>query len=304
VKPACFLIIGSTGLIGQNLRKSLNKNDVFTISREAGKGHIDENHHFLDVSKKNLFQQLVRELELKYKKINVFFLAGESSVGNSLENPKKTFLKSVKSFINVIDTLKNVNSTIVVASSGSVYDSRFKNFFHERDDLYPPSPYSASKYTFEGLSLAFFESFNLDIRIARIFSVYGEGMKRFFIYDLIQKFLKSNKEVILSGTGKQVRDFLHVEQVTEALKIILENGKSGEIYNVCSGEPTNLDFLAKKIRALLGKEQVNIVWDGKPNKGTRDFWYGDNSKIKSIGYSPTRMDNFLKRTVDSFRLDS
>ena len=48
----------------------------------------------------------------------------------------------------------------------------------------------------------------------------------------------------------------------------------------------------------------SLKWDGKPNKGTRDFWYGDNSKIKSIGYSPTIMDNFLKRTVDSFLLDS
>ena len=234
---------------------------------------------------------------LRYKKVVIFFLAGESSVEDSIKKPEISFIKSLQGFSNVISNI-NRKSKLIICSSGSLYDSRKKTYFKETDSLFPPSPYSASKYAIEGLALSYFESFGIDIRIARIFSVYGEDMNRFFIYDLIKKIKDNPTEVILNGSGNQFRDYLHVDDIVKGLKIINSRGKPGEIYNLCSGKKTELKSLANDIKKLLKLEKTKISWDKNSYKGIRDSWYGNNSKIKKIGFRSQDPEKSLKKTVE------
>ncbi len=297
MKPSCRLIIGATGLIGRGLSKSFVDENTFFISKNDKKDKINRNHFFIDINSKREISLFLKKLNAQYKKVIIFFLAGESSVEDSIKKPEISFIKSLQGFSNVISNASR-KSKLIICSSGSLYDSRKKTYFKETDSLFPPSPYSASKYAIEGLALSYFESFGIDIRIARIFSVYGEDMDRFFIYDLIKKIKDNPSEVTLNGSGNQFRDYLHVNDIVKGLKLINSRGKPGEIYNLCSGKKTELKSLANDIKKLLKLEKTKISWDKNSYKGIRDSWYGNNSKIKKIGFRSQDPEKSLKKTVE------
>ncbi len=285
MKNVCYLVIGSTGFIGRSVCKQIeNKNNLYTISRKKPKKINSKKHFSINLKNINQINKILNKLKKKYKKINVFFLAGESSVENSILNPKSSINDSIIIFHNIIISLLNYKATIIYASSGSIYDSRKKVSFHEKDIIRPPSPYAAIKYASEGIAMSYNETFGTDIRIARIFSVFGETMNRFFIYDLVKKLCESKNKIKLRGSGNQERDYLHVDDVAKGLLTILKNGEKGEVYNLCSGKPIKLQMLAQKIRKILNKDDIEIVWDKKETKGIRDCWYGNNNKIRKIGF--------------------
>lgn len=71
------------------------------------------------------------------------------------------------------------------------------------------------------------------------------------------------------------------------------------MYNLCSGRPVILKNLAEKIKIILKKNNVKIFWDNKKTEGVRDSWYGDNKKIKSIGFNCKKLFNErLQSTID------
>jgi UDP-glucose 4-epimerase len=296
MKPSCNLVIGASGFIGQSLVPMLNESNTFFLSKNKKKKKINQNHFFIDINNKKNISAFLNKLDKNYKKITIYFLAGESSVEDSIQNPEKSFLNSINGFTNILANTSKKHS-IIISSSGSLYDSREKIYFKENDSLYPPSAYAASKIAIEGLALSYFESFGLDIKIARIFSVFGENMERFFIYDLVKKIKSNPKKIILNGSGQQFRDFLHVNDVAKGLKLISSKGKAGEIYNLCSGNKIKLDFLSKKIKKILNEKKTEIEWDKRNYKGIRDSWYGNNSKIKKIGFKYENLENKIDDTI-------
>lgn len=296
MKKKCNLVIGSTGFIGNSVCKNISKNyDLYTISRRKSKNFFSKKHFSINLENYKNFNKVILELKKKYQKIDVFFLAGESSVERSIINSKSSINNSIISFHNIILSLRKVNSTIVLASSGSVYDLRIKSSFAEWDVVRPPSPYAAIKLASEAIAISYCDTYGMDIRIARIFSVFGETMNRFFIYDLVKKLNNSKGKVILKGSGNQERDYLHVDDVSNGLFAILKKGSRGEIYNLCRGMPVKLKDLANKVKIILKKKDIKIIWDKKQTIGIRDCWYGKNRKIKSIGF------NFKKPFETSLR---
>ncbi len=305
MKNNCYIVIGSSGFIGHSLCKKIkNKNYLFTISRKK-RGNLSFGiHKKLDMRNLKLVNNYFNKIKKEYRKIYVFFLAGDSSVESTNSNLEKIINNSINSFHNLLLSLKDSNSTIVYASTGAVYDSRKKNVFTEKDPLFPASPYAAAKYSSEGLCMSYHETFGLDVRIARIFSVFGENMKRFFIYDIIHKMHLSNVKIELNGNGLQVRDYLHVDDVVDGLVLIASKGKPGEIYNISSGKPTKLSILVNKIKKILNKEELTIIWNNRDTKGIRDQWYGNNNKISKLGFKVRKdiKDN-LENTVKEIFLN-
>ncbi len=296
---SCTVIIGSTGFIGLNLLKKIrNKKNVYSISRNSFPDKKQNNHFKIDIADKKSVTNFFSELKNKYNKINLFFLAGESSVENSFKKSHTSINESIFSFLNIIESLKYSNSTIIFVSSGSIYDSRKKSYFTETDKLFPPSPYAASKYACEGIAMSYYETFGMDIRIVRMFSVFGNNMKRFFIYDLIKKISSSNGTVSLNGSGNQSRDFLHIDDVTQGLLLIMNRGAAGEVYNLSSGKAIKIKIIANKIKLILKKNNLKIIWDKNEINGIRDNWYGKNSKIKKLGFKINKsFDKSLKESV-------
>ena len=307
----CSLIIGSNGFIGSSLSKQLDHlGNLYTISRSPRNEKIDSEHFTLDIENISELKKILTNLSSSYEKINVFYLVGpisdDKSVKNpvdlSLKNPREVLNRSIKNLVQIVEILRDFNSTFLFASTGAIYDSRDAYFFSEDDSLFPPSPYAALKYSSEGIALSYFESFGVDIRIARIFSVFGEEMDRFFIFDIVNKFLSAEDKIILKGSGSQERDYLHVSDVANGLATIMEKGSPGEIYNLSSGIPTKLSDLTEEIKSFLGLENIDIIWDKKETKGVRDVWYGNNEKIQSLGFNIDNSDRSkLNSTVDAIK---
>ena len=155
MKKNCSLIIGSTGLIGRGLIELLETESTYCISRSPKLTETDKYFNF-DISDQKKLESIINLLANEYEEINAYYLAGESSVEASIVNPKESLLNSINPFIEFLDLMTKTNSKIVVASSGSVYDSRTsKDAYTETDSIYAPSPYAASKLTLESISQSF-----------------------------------------------------------------------------------------------------------------------------------------------------
>jgi UDP-glucose 4-epimerase len=138
----------------------------------------------------------------------------------------------------------------------------------------------------------------VDVRVARLFSVYGVGMRRFAIHDLIRKIQRNPGELEVLGDGLQVRDYLYVEDAVRGLITVASRGSAGEDYNVASGEPVRLLDLARTIATLMGVPQIRITPTGKTFPGDTPRWYADTSKVRALGFTPeVSLEEGLRRTI-------
>jgi len=300
----CYLVIGSTGFIGQSIVSNLcnDFNSVYTISRTEGLNSNSSKHYVLDLLIPGNLELVINELQIKYTEIRVFYLAGLTSVNNSMSESYSNLLPTIQSYVELIDCIKETNSSLIFASSGAVYDGRNQIFFDESSSLRPISSYSVSKQCCENISITSNHLNGLNIKIARLFSVFGENMNRFFIFDLVKKLLTADKSVSLMGDGNQIRDYLHVDIVSKGLIYIMDSGVSGETYNLCSGTPITLKELSESIRDILGKSSIDIIWNNNPSIGSYDKWYGNPSKIYNLGFQPSLdFEANLEKTVLSLK---
>jgi nucleoside-diphosphate-sugar epimerase len=131
-----------------------------------------------------------------------------------------------------------------------------------------------------------------------MFSVYGVGMNRFVIHDLIRRILGDPRRIEMRGDGEQIRDYLYIDDAVRGLVHIAENGAAGQDYNLASGAPVRLLDLARKIATLMGHPEIEIVPTGEPSPGDVPKWYADISKIATIGFkAQVSLDEGLLRTI-------
>jgi nucleoside-diphosphate-sugar epimerase len=126
----------------------------------------------------------------------------------------------------------------------------------------------------------------VDVRIARLFSVYGVGMFRFAIHDIIRKIQQDHDELTILGDGCQVRDYLFIDDAVRGLAMVGTKGAGGEEYNVASGIPVRLLDLARLIAELMGHPQIRIRTTGRSFPGDTPRWYADISKVRALGFQP------------------
>ena len=183
-------------------------------------------------------------------------------------------------------------------STDEVYGSIAEGHFKETDRLAPSSPYSASKAGGELLARSYFVTYNLPVLVTRSSNNYGPFQYPEKLIPLFTTNLIENKPVPVYGDGKQVRDWLFVEDQCEALDLVLTKGEIGEIYNVGAGnEEFNID-VTKGILKLLGKGD-NLITYVKDRPGHDRRYAVDIAKIGKLGWKP-RHDFMagLQKTVD------
>lgn len=176
-------------------------------------------------------------------------------------------------------------------STDEVYGSIEIGSFKEIDPLCPSSPYSASKAGGELLARSYFVTYGLPVLITRSSNNYGPYQYPEKLIPLFTTNLIEGKPVPVYGDGKQVRDWLYVEDQCEALDLVLQKGELGEIYNVGAGnEEYNID-VTKAILKLLskGEELITYVKD-RPGHDRR--YSVDTHKIRRLGWHPRH--NFLQ----------
>lgn len=228
----------------------------------------------------------------------IFHLAASADVAASVANPRQDFENTFRGVFEVLEAARHAKCRVVFPSTASIFDASNDLPLAERGFARPSSPYAAGKLGGEAYCHAYHRCYGLDVRIARLFSVYGPGMYRFAIHDIIRKIERNADEVAILGDGTQVRDYLYIDDAVRGLVFIATDGIAGEEYNLASGIPTNLLDLTRTIAAQMGHAGIRIRPSGQSFAGDTPRWYADIAKIRALGFEPqVDLRTGLARTI-------
>jgi UDP-glucose 4-epimerase len=228
----------------------------------------------------------------------VFHMAASADVAASVANPRHDFDNTFRGVFEVLEAARQAGSAVVFPSTASIFDASNTLPLPERAFPRPSSPYAAGKLGGEAYCHAYHRCYGLDVRIARLFSVYGIGMRRFAIHDIIRKIQHNSAELTILGDGTQVRDYLFIDDAVRGLAMLATDGAAGEEYNLASGEPVRLLELARTIAELMGHPDIRIVPSGQSFPGDTPRWYGDITKVRALGFEPLiDLRTGLQRTI-------
>lgn len=217
----------------------------------------------------------------------VLNFAAETHVDRSLQGAAHFLDTDIKGVFVLLEEAKRIGiERFIQISTDEVYGQILEGEFKETDPLNPRNPYSAAKCGGDRLAYSYWASYGVPVIVTRASNNYGpyhypEKVIPLFITNAID-----DLPLPLYGDGKNVRDWLHVEDHAAGLIFLLEHGKSGETYNIGGGnEVMNVD-LTKRILELLGKPETLI----RPvaDRPGHDRRYALNTdKLKALGWSPT-----------------
>jgi len=192
--------------------------------------------------------------------------------------------------------------TFVHVSTDEVYGSLERGSWPETDPMNPNSPYAASKASSDLLALAYHRTYGMDVRITRCSNNYGPYQFPEKVIPLFVTNLLEGKKVPLYGDGMNVRDWLHVDDHCLGIRLVVEKGQPGEIYNIGGGqELANIELAQLLLDALgHGREMIEHVED---RKGHDRRYSVDWSKARAeIGYEPRHdFSSGLADTIDWYR---
>jgi UDP-glucose 4-epimerase len=287
------VVTGSSGFIGSALTENLVAKGVEVIGVDSSPSlKTDYKTVLLDITEKNALEEYIRSDTV------IFHMAARASVPGSVANPADDFHNTCYGLFQVLESARKYGCKVIFPSTASIFDIGNELPMTEKSYVKPSSPYGAAKVAGEAYCFVYHRCYGIDIRIARMFSVYGIGMNRFAIYDIIQNILKNNEELVLLGDGKQIRDYLYIDDVVEGLGRIATHGKPGEDYNLASGQRVPLLELAQTIGRLMDVPNINISLTGESFPGDIPQWYADVTKIKDIGFVPkVSLREGLEKTI-------
>ena len=281
MKKIKSIVTGGAGFIGSNLVDRLVKegHKIIVLDNFVSGKRSNLSHHLKkDVEIINLDISNAKRLDKYFKDVSyVFHLAGLAEIVPSIKNPKKYFINNVLGTLNVLEAAKKVKvKKFIYAASSSCYGSPKKIPTSETDKINTQHPYAFTKYLGEEAAIKYAKFFNMPNISCRFFNVYGPRLNTTSQYTavfgnfLTQK--KKMKPLTIIGSGNQTRDFIHVDDLTNAFIKLARSNLKNRIYNLGSGKETSIN----KIANMIGGKKIFISKrPGDPNRSCANI-----SKIK------------------------
>jgi len=305
-----YLVTGGAGFIGSSFIRYLLANDsralVTNLDAMTYAGvratvtelDQDERHSFVegDISDRELVDELIPGHDV------VVHFAAESHVDRSIAGPQ-AFLETnlVGTGVLIDAVLQHEIPRFLHVSTDEVYGSVAEGAALETARLRPSSPYASSKAGSDLLVLSYHKTYGFPGIVARCTNNYGpyqflEKMIPLFITNLLD-----GERVPLFGTGRNERDWLHVEDHCSALALLIDAGEPGEIYNIGADTPLPNIELTRRIISACGRDESYIEY--VPDRLGHDMRYAvDSSKIRAFGWSPAHdFDQGLEDTIAWYR---
>lgn len=290
-----YIITGSSGFIGQNLIESLDSTKIMGIDMCPGKYTCAA----IDISKDNL--------PIKGQGDTFIHLAANTGVLPSIKSPQVDFEYNCRGILNCLEACRKYGiKNFVFASSGSVLGEIDPPSREDKKGS-PMSPYGASKAAGEAYCAAYYHSYGINTVCLRFSNVYGPYSynKNSFIAKFIKHVLFHNKEpFFIYGDGEQTRDFVHVKDLCEGIKLSAESGLGGETFQLGSGKNTSINEVVDILKYYL-KNKTGLECDvinGEAQQGEIKYNYPDITKARELlKYDPkVDLDTGIKETIDWF----
>ena len=294
LKMLNILVLGSEGFVGSHLvtHFSLCGYNVFGCDiLEQSRGIIDKNYF----KYKNI--GTISKI-FKSQKIDTCINAsGSGNVSLSINNPAFDFKKNTSDVFDILEAIRThkPDCTYLHISSAAVYGEPKIFPIDENATLNPLSPYGWHKFAAELICKEFSQVYGLKTIIIRPFSVYGTQLKKQLLWDLYQKYILNNNEIVLYGTGNETRDFIFIEDMVGVVELIVRKANTNaEIFNIASGEANTIKKVAELFLSHIDKN-TKIKFNSIERKGDPEFWKADISKIINLGFTPkTNLEQGLK----------
>lgn len=278
-----ILIIGSKGFIGKHTLDYFRQQN--TIEAWGCDVIFDTNdtHYFCISPDSSDFNEIFRQHDFNVC-INC---SGAASVPDSIQHPWRDYQLNTINVFKQLEAIRQFrpNCKYINLSSAAVYGNPIEKPITENTQINPISPYGSHKVQAELICKEFYTYFNIQTCMLRIFSAYGEGLKKQLFWDLYQK-TKTNKEIVLFGTGKESRDFIYVHDLVTVIDLVIQNANFiGEAINVANGYEVTIQETATVFYNNFN-EKINFSFSDEARKGDPNNWLADISTLKSYGYQP------------------
>jgi UDP-glucose 4-epimerase len=217
----------------------------------------------------------------------VVHAAAYTDVAESMENPSLYFDKNVLGTVSVAEaSLKTGVGLFIYLSSAAVYGDPVRLPVDENHPTDPLSPYGLSKLMGEEVA-RFFSRLGLKHVVLRLFNVYGLGQNAAYA-GVITRFMERARKGLPSlvyGDGEQTRDFIHVEDVAQAVELAITTRCLNQVFNIGTGKPVRIRDLAVLVMRLHGVEGEPVYAAKRP--GDIKHSYADVSKARILlGFEP------------------
>ncbi|SEQ87131.1 GDPmannose 4,6-dehydratase [Lachnospiraceae bacterium NE2001] len=298
------LITGSEGFIGKYLSEEFERSgyDVVRCSFFDEEGYIQ-----LDIMN---VKQVFDTIKMFAPDI-IVNLAGQANVGLSWEKPQITMELNIVGFINILEAVKKINSSIRIIGMGSSDEYgvlREKGVdVKENTPINPINLYAVSKVAQEKVALLYNKTFDMNICMIRQFNLIGAGQaKGFMVPDFASGIVEveiGKKPNLLVGNLESARDFTYVKDAVKAIRLIAEKGHSGEIYNICSGITYKTQDILDKLLSLSTKKIEVRKDSSKMRPSDTPVVCGNHDKLTAhTGWIPeTSVDDVLVEVIDYWR---
>ncbi|AIY06231.1 dTDP-4-dehydrorhamnose reductase [Planococcus sp. PAMC 21323] len=309
-----ILVTGGAGFIGGNFVQYMAANypnyhiynlDLLTYAGDLTKHRAIENNDnysfvHIDIADRQAVRALFEKVDFSY----IVHFAAESHVDRSIADPGIFVQTNVLGTQVLLEVAKLANiKKFVHVSTDEVYgelDFDPTTFFTEETLLQPSSPYSASKASSDLLVKAYYETYGLPVNITRCSNNYGPFHFPEKLIPLTISRVLNDQKVPVYGDGKNVRDWLHVQDHCSAIDLVMHSGENGEVYNIGGhNEQTNLAVVKTIIHAL-GKSE-DLIEFVEDRLGHDKRYAIDPTKMERLGWRPVYdFDTGIAQTVDWF----
>jgi dTDP-glucose 4,6-dehydratase len=291
-----LLVTGGLGFIGSNFCRhvlaecpdcELINVDKMGIGANPANLHDvedDKRYTFIkgDICNPQLMNRLVHQVDA------VVNIAAETHVDRSIVDPNMFLQNNTLGTFTILEAIRRHNhkARLLQVSTDEVYGEALEGSFSENYAPKPSNPYSASKAAADMFVLSYHKTFGLNASITRCTNNFGP-------YQLPEKLIPKtviralrDLPIPIYGKGTNIRDWIYVQDHCEALRMVLEKGKAGEIYNISAGNEVPNIEIAKRVIAFLNKPESLITFvEDRPGHDTR--YSLDSSKTqKELGWKP------------------
>ena len=305
------LVTGGAGFIGSNfVRYALRTHAdwrVTTLDKLTYAGRRENLHDVMDNPRRTFVHGDIADAPLSGPLVEqsdiVVHFAAETHVDRSIMAAGDFIRTDVEGTFVLLEAARRATHLrrFVQISTDEVYGSVPTGASRETDELKPRNPYAASKAGADRLAYSYWATYEVPVIITRASNNYGpyqfpEKVMPLFVTNLIE-----NIQVPLYGDGRNVRDWLHVDDHCRGIDLLIEKGVNGEVYNIGGGnEVMNVD-LTHRILDALGKP-VSLIKPVVDRPGHDRRYCLDTTKLRGLGWSPAEpFEEGLGRTIEWYR---
>lgn len=281
-----LLVTGGAGFIGSNFIKyhlANSDDNIILVDKLTYAGNTD---NFQESDRLQFIQEDICRLNGNNLDVDgIINFAAETHVDRSIVNPEAFIQTDVLGTYNLLEIAKEKNIRYLQISTDEVYGSIEEGSFTEQSPIKPSSPYSAAKTGGDMLVYAYHYTYKLDSVIIRGSNNYGPNQYPEKLIPLTILNIINDKKIPVYGDGKQVRNWIYVEDFCSAIETVFKKGKAGEVYNAGGPEELeNINVIKKLLEKLDKKEDLISFVDDRLGHDAR---YSLNSdKTKALGWEP------------------